>query len=142
VSHTSLRGPHKSSVVHSSSEPDKSSRGRAESWTSLRRAPARRGGPLQRSPRYLPPAPSRTTKWPGSTAADDSGGSERKGEALARFCDRRAALDNHGISSKSAAVMPRDLRGIGRPTVSAFCVNHSDRRLVPVAGPPSSPARP
>jgi hypothetical protein len=60
----------------------------------------------------------------------------------ARFCDRRAALDNHGISSKSAAVMPRDLRGIGRPTVSAFCVNHSDRRLVPVAGPPSSPARP
>jgi len=73
VTHTGLRGPHKSLVVHPSSEPDKSSRGRAESWTSLRRAPARRGGRLRD-----PPPPSSgadpTTKWHGRTAADGSGG--------------------------------------------------------------------
>ena len=66
VTHTSRRGPHKSLVVHPSSEPDKSSRGRAESWTTLRRPPARRGGPLQD-----PPLPSSGAEPKDEVARED-----------------------------------------------------------------------
>jgi hypothetical protein len=104
VTHTSLRGPHKFLVVHPSSEPDKSSPGRAESWTSLRRAPAWRAAPR------IPPLPF-TGAEPNDAAvcedgSYDSGGASVRARPWHDSVTGRAALDDRRISSKSAAVMP------------------------------------
>jgi len=55
--------------------------------------------------RHLPPAPTQRRSGLGGRQLTAPAG-ERKGKALARFCDRGAALNDRRISSKSAAVMP------------------------------------